>query len=333
MRFDRELGPRRPTLRGVIAGIAILGISSTGTGLGWIRRAALIFVARGTRVKWGVLSRRMIRSPENQDERECPVALVFIAWRADVRLVSCIALIFVAGRARVHRISHVALVSITRRARIGRVSRVAWVSVTWRARIGGISRMAWVCIARLSIARRCVTRISVSRRPIGRISVAVPVGGVTVISAGRRWRCSRDPTKYPGRPSNSRAEGGSWPTPCRCPNRRTGGRSPKTTGKAALDGIIGVGAGREAQRQSGDHARRNSGQFPLPWPVNSADLTEDNGYIAPFLSRKPQLCFREPKGLAAVSVENSSAEPLRGDLVETMKTSFEPETAHQRAAE
>ena len=56
----------------------------------------------------------------------------------------------------------------------------------------------------------------------------------------------------------------------------------------------------------------------------------DNGYIVPFLSMKPALRRCEPKGLAAVGLENSLAEPVRDDLE---ISSSAPDMAHQRASE
>jgi len=52
----------------------------------------------------------------------------------------------------------------------------------------------------------------------------------------------------------------------------------------------------------------------------STGLTDnDNGYIAPFLSTNPALRLCESEGLAAVGLENSLAEPVRADLVETVE--------------
>jgi hypothetical protein len=60
----------------------------------------------------------------------------------------------------------------------------------------------------------------------------------------------------------------------------------------------------------------------LPHAVNRVEPTNDNGYIAPFLSMNP-----------AVGLENLLAEPVRGDLVETAKTPSASNMAHQRASE
>ena len=103
----------------------------------------------------------------------------------------------------------------------------------------------------------------------------MPVGRVAIIGARWRWRGSSDPPKYSGRPSDRCSESGSRPATRRCSNGSTRSGSQDSSTKAALDGIIGVGAGREAQRQGGDQAWRNSAHFPLPWPVKSADPTDD----------------------------------------------------------
>jgi hypothetical protein len=52
-----------------------------------------------------------------------------------------------------------------------------------------------------------------------------------------------------------------------------------------------------------------------------------------FLSTNPALQLCEPEGLAGVGLENPLADPVCEDLVETVKTSSEPEMAHQRASE
>jgi hypothetical protein len=47
----------------------------------------------------------------------------------------------------------------------------------------------------------------------------------------------------------------------------------------------------------------------------------------------PALRLCEPEGLAAAGLENLLAEPVRDDLVETVKTSSTSKMAHQRVSE
>jgi hypothetical protein len=54
---------------------------------------------------------------------------------------------------------------------------------------------------------------------------------------------------------------------------------------------------------------------------------------APFLSINPALRLCEPEGLAAAGLENPLAEPVRDDLVETVKTSSTSKMADQRVSE
>src|SRR5205823_8948786 len=87
---------------------------------------------------------------------------------------------------------------------------------------------------------------------------------------------------------------------------------------AALNRIIRVCAGREAQRRQRDHQGRKSGHHRSPLGRQPGRTDNDNGYIAPFLSTNPALRLCEPEALAAVGLENLLAEPVRGDLVETV---------------
>jgi hypothetical protein len=172
-----------------------------------------------------------------------------VGWRA--ALVS---------RCRIAGISRLAWVSVVWRTRISGVSRVAWISVAWGTGISGVSRMSGVTVARLP-----VTRISISRVPIDRISVAwVAIGRVTVIGARWRRRCSSDTPKYSGCSTDRGSEGRSRPTTSRRPNRSPRSRSQHSSTKAALNGIIWVCAGRQAQRESGNHVGRKSGHHHSP---------------------------------------------------------------------
>jgi len=166
--------------------------------------------------------------------------------------------------------------------------------------VGEVSRGAWVSVARLRVAWISVAWIS--------------VGWVAEIGAGwRRW-CTCDSPKYPGCASNRCSEGGSRPAPRCCSNGRTRSRSQYAPTQAALNRIIRVCAGREAQRRRGNHTERNSGRYRFPLGRRPNRPT-DSRYNAPFLSMNPALRLCEPEGLAAVGLENSLAEPVRGDLV------------------
>jgi hypothetical protein len=92
---------------------------------------------------------------------------------------------------------------------------------------------------RISIARLRIARISVSRRSVG-----------WVAEIGARWRrrCTRNSPEYPGCPSDRCSKGGSRPATCRCSNGSTRSRSQYAATKAALNRIIRVCAGRQAQR-------------------------------------------------------------------------------------
>src|SRR6516225_7485563 len=83
---------------------------------------------------------------------------------------------------------------------------------------------------------------------------------------------------------------------------------------------VGVCAGRETQRQGGDHAGRNSGHYGSP--RSSIEL---NGEQTPD--------FRTLTLHESSAAKNPLAEPVRDDFVETVKTSSEPEVAHRRASE
>ncbi len=203
----------------------------------------------------------------------------------------------------VGRVQRAALVSIARRTGVSGLSRVAWVSITRRTGISRVSR-----IARISVARLRIARISVNR-----------IGWVAVIGARWGWRCSSESPKYPGCPSDRCSKGGSWPASRRSSNGSAGSRSQYSSTKAALDGIIGVCAGREAQREDGDYTRRSEVHCRFPLGRQPGRVDDDNGYIAPSLPTKPALRLCEPEGLAAVALENSLAEPVRADLVETVK--------------
>jgi hypothetical protein len=144
------------------------------------------------------------------------------------------ALVSIGWGTGVGGIFRVAWRSIGRESGVGGVCRVAWVSIARRTGVGGLSRVVWV-----SVARSCVARISVSRGT---------VGWVAVICARWGWWCTSDSRNYPRCPSDRCSEGGSRPTTCRCSDGSTRSRSPKAPAKAAFDRIIGVCAGREAQR-------------------------------------------------------------------------------------
>jgi hypothetical protein len=151
---------------------------------------------------------------------------------------------------------------------------MTWISVAGR-------RVGWVSIGGIT-----VTRIPVARK--------ISIGWVAVIGARWRWRSARDTSKNSGCPSDRRPQGGSWPaTRCRS-NRSTGSRSPKPTGKTALDGIIGVCARRQAQHQSGDYAGRNSGHTAFPQVVDRVQPTSARRIFAPFLATNPGMCPENP---------------------------------------
>jgi hypothetical protein len=146
-------------------------------------------------------------------------------------------------------VSRVAWRSVTRG---GVGGLLAWVSIARRSGVSGVSRVALIAIAGLGVAW-----ISVRRRSVRRVAV----GWVAVVSARWRRRCARNSSEYPGCPSNRCSEGGSRPATRRCSNGSTRSGSQYAPTKAALDGIIRVRAGREAQRRQRDHKGRNSGHY------------------------------------------------------------------------
>jgi len=203
-----------------------------------------------------------------------------------VRRMGRRALISIARTTWVSWPSRVAWRRRGRGSRIGGESRVAWRSVT-RGGVGGLSCVAWVSIARrsgvsgvsrvalIAIAGLGVARISVRRRSVRRVAV----GWVAEIGARWRWRCTSDSPEYPGCPSDRRSERGSRPATRRCSNRSTRSRTQYAPTKAALDGIIRVRAGREAQRRQRDHKGRKSGHCRSPLgrrpaePITTTDTT------------------------------------------------------------
>jgi len=131
--------------------------------------------------------------------------------------------------------------------------------------VGGVSRIARVPIVRLRIA-------------------GISVGWVAIIGARWRWRCTRNSPKYPGCPSDRCSKGGSRPATRCCSNGSTRSRSQYSPTEAALNRIIRVSAGREAQRRHGDHTGRNSGHYRSPIGRRPGRTDNDNGYNDPFLS-------------------------------------------------
>ena len=169
---------------------------------------------------------------------------------------------------------------------------MTWISVAGR-------RVGWVSIGGIT-----VTRIPVTRK--------ISIGWVAVIGARWRRRCARDTSKNSGCPSDRRSQGGSWPATRRRSNRSTGSRSPKPTGKTALDGIIGVCAGREAQRQSGDYAGRNSSHTAFPQVVDRVQPTSARQIFVPFLATNPGMRLENP-GQAATGKRPPAASLVRVD--------------------
>jgi hypothetical protein len=167
-------------------------------------------------------------------------------------------------------LSRVAWVSIGRGSGGSGLTRITGVSIARRTGVSGVSRVAWVPIARLRVAGISVSGIS--------------VGWVAEIGARWRGRCTRNSSEYPGCPSDRCSKGGSRPATRRCSNGSTRSRSQYSPTEAALNRIIRVGAGREAQRRHGDHTGRNSGHYRSPLGCQPGRTDNDNGYIAPFLS-------------------------------------------------
>jgi hypothetical protein len=203
-----------------------------------------------------------------------------------------------------------------------------------KSAVVAIARRTSVCgprgVCRISIAGRWVGWI-----PVRRISVTV--GGVAIIRARWRRRCTRYASEYPGRPADrcserccsSLRESFDWykdmicggPPPAAAPMAAPEAAPQRPPAKPRWTGSYGL---VQAERPNAKMAiTQGTIRFIRTFPRSSIKFNRraDAGSSHPFYQRIQQRS-RKP-----------SRRAVREDFVETVKTSFEPEMAHQRASE
>ena len=102
------------------------------------------------------------------------------------------------------------------------------------------------------------------------------------------------PPKIPVAPPTVAPRAAPGPPPAAAPIAAPEAAPQSPPAKPALDGIIRVCAGREAQHQSGDYAGRNSGHTAFPQVVDRVQPTTARRIFAPFLATNPGMRLENP---------------------------------------